>query len=689
MKLHPFVWALLLAASTAAGQSYYITLNKGVTDEFDMSAPSGRVIMQSPLNDALSAAQTIPFAWSFYGEPVASYRASDNGYITFDAAAASSAPDNTALPNAAAPNGAIYAFWDNLELSNNPSFMTNTVKTYTVGAAPNRIHVIQWHATPLGRPANGNYLYFALRLYEAGGFDVILQQIRLDAGVMTGTLGCENGEGTLGTMAPGSPNLTYTGGVYIKENVPVYTFTFGAQRARDALMKELTVPEIVAVNRTYPVTGTIVNHGTATIASLDLAYQVDADPVQRASLTGLNVAPNASCAFTHPAPWQPAGAGSFRALRAWVERINGAGDEWNGDDTTGRRIFVTLGTSAPKKVLIEEYSTAPCGYCPDGAIVIEGIRSRHPEVLTMTHHSGYLSDAMTLTESATIAGEFANGAPTATVDRILWPGTIRVAISRTDWEQRASDAAALPSPLALGVRTSFDPPTRALTVTCEGEFVDYAYPAGLRLNVFVVEDSVTGTGSGYDQANYYNDTPGHPLYQKGNPIVGYAHRHVLRAAPTGAWGDASVLTQNAAPGMTFTKTYTYIIPAGFKEKDISVIAFVAYRDGGRNAILNAADRPDILSAAGSTPVPSKWGISLFPNPASHSTIARLSLDRRASVQLVIFDPLGRASRREELGEREAGEHLLSLNLAPLPPGLYLVAMQGDGRISFAKLTVMR
>ena len=154
-------------------QSYYYVISRGVTDEFNMSAPGGNIILSSPANDVLSEIQTLPFTWNFYGNPVNQLKASDNGYITFDISQTESFSVNTILPSTATPNNAIYSFWDNIELSNNPSFITNEIKTYTVGSTPNRIFVIQWHATPLGKTGNGNYLFFAIRLYEQGNFDVI------------------------------------------------------------------------------------------------------------------------------------------------------------------------------------------------------------------------------------------------------------------------------------------------------------------------------------------------------------------------------------------------------------------------------------------------------------------------------------------------------------------------------------
>ncbi|MBT6835713.1 MAG: hypothetical protein HOA61_06675, partial [Bacteroidetes bacterium] len=144
MKNFAFLFLFLFLGVCAISQNYYYTVSKGVTDEFSMTAP-GSKIMGEPANDSFTATQTLPFSWSFYGELVSQYKVSDNGFITFNLAEAANSGSNTAIPNATGPNKSIYAFWDDMELSDNPTYMTNDIKTYTVGNAPNRIHVVQWH----------------------------------------------------------------------------------------------------------------------------------------------------------------------------------------------------------------------------------------------------------------------------------------------------------------------------------------------------------------------------------------------------------------------------------------------------------------------------------------------------------------------------------------------------------------
>ena len=679
MMFHSTLSFLFLLMSFSSGQSYYYTVNKGVTDEYNMSAPNGVPILQGPVNDSFSPQQTIPFLWSFYGSYVTQFKASDNGYITFDLQAMQSDPLNGVLPSTASPNAAIYAFWDNLELSNNPSFVTNDIRTYTVGTAPDRVFVIQWHCTPYGKPGNGNYLFFAIRLYEQGDFDILHQQIRLDAGTMSGTVGCENSDGTLGTMVAGSPNITYTGGVYIKENVPVYRFSYGSQVQYDITLKSLVMPDILAINKPCDITGTVINHGTETVMNLEVNYQVDDNPVVTALYANMALPKNGSAQFSHPERYTPTTPGHFETIRVWVTKINGQPDANPSDNSLTDSVFINKGLTKSKHVLIEEFSTAPCGYCPEGQIYLGQILDQYPNVIGVTHHSGYLTDAMTIPASVTIADKFAQGAPTACIDRILWPNQLKVAISRADWERRMIEAAAIPTPVGLRLALGLDPATRVLNIDCTAEFADYPYPGDMRLNVFIVEDSVSKTGSGYDQTNYYNTTTGHPLFGKGDPIIGYVHKHVLRAVPTGVWGQAGLIPASVSPGEEFTGRCSYTLPPDLQAENVTVIGFVSYERGAVNDILNAASiKPLVTSihAEVESDAPATVAIgNIYPHPVMDRLSVEVALPPDAAGTMEIVDWTGRNLGTLFRCESASGRRIYEAELPHLHPGTYFLRLR--------------
>jgi hypothetical protein len=674
-----YVLAFSCATMAAQSQSYHYVYDEGVTNDYYPFSSPGTAILTEPFDDGFSTAQTIPFAWNFFGAPVTQYKVSDNGYLTFDLASPTSTNANTIIPSITDPNNAIYAFWDNLELSDNPTFVTNSVRTYTVGATPNRVHVILWNVTPKGQQGNSNYLYFSARLYEQGDFDLIYQQIRLTTTV-SATSGCEDATGTDATMIAGSPNFSYTGGPYIAENVPVYRFVYGTQPDDDVTLKQVILSEVVHTNSSYDIKGKIINHGNEPVNALAVEYEVDGGPVQSAVINGLNIQPNGSYEFTHPTQWVPANPGSFQNLTLRVTLVNGSADANPQNNELTRQVWVNLGETAVKHVLIEEFSTAPCGYCPDGNLILEQILNDHPEVIAFTHHSGYLADAMTIPTSEVIANAFCPGAPLATIDRILWPDEIYVAISRSDWEDRAMESLAEAAPVDIDVLPDWNPVTREISVGVALDFVDYVLPGDLRLNVFVIEDSVIGAGAGYDQTNYYNNSPGHFYYQAGDPIVGFVHRHVIRASLTGDWGDANGIPQDAGPDDDFQgPPLKYTLPLGSKEEDVSIIAFVAYYESDRWQILNASE--EHLEVVSGTGLNGPGALVVFPNPMTTSCTVQLP-GTGGIAAITVLDASGRVVHSQVSDGSQ-----FTLKCHQLPAGFYVLEVALGDQVHRSRLVI--
>src|SRR5207302_40583 len=88
---------------------------------------------------------------------------------------------------------------------------------------------------------------------------------------------------------------------------------------------------------------------------------------------------------------------------------------------------------------LEEFSTAPCGFCPDGDLVAAALIKSYPKVIWVTHHAGFGTDSMTVPQSVTLANAFTTFAPGAAIDRgyynipvYSYPNLI--AVSRQKWD---------------------------------------------------------------------------------------------------------------------------------------------------------------------------------------------------------------------------------------------------------------
>ena len=91
----------------------------------------------------------------------------------------------------------------------------------------------------------------------------------------------------------------------------------------------------------------------------------------------------------------------------------------------------------------------------------------------------------------------------------------------------------------------------------------------------------------------------------------------------------------------------------------------------------AADRAPALDAA------------VYPNPTRGRATVTLALEAPAEVRADVFDALGRRVASVEAGEVQPGFRSLSLDLAAMPPGVYVVRVAAGGAVQTRRLTVVR
>jgi hypothetical protein len=303
--------------------------------------------------------------------------------------------------------------------------------------------------------------------------------------------------------------------------------------------------------------------------------------------------------------------------------------------------------SGVKNILLEEFSTAQCGFCPDGDVIAAQIISNHPRIIWVTHHAGFGTDSMTVPESVTIANAFTNFAPGGLIDRGYYPIPVYtsppyIAVSRQKWDSVCT-AHLIDTPFVdIVITNQYDTISRLLNCTVDATFLNPPSSGDLRLNLFLMEDSVVGYGHGFDQKNYFNTTYGHPYYGAGDTIIGYVHHHVMRNVQTGAWGLSGVFPSSPITGNLYSHTFSNIqISNRWKENDIDVIAFVSYYNSNaqQRKILNSNH---LKLKSISTAIKSVNAVSLmtiFPNPASDNLTFSFS-DNISFIKINIFSLIG-------------------------------------------------
>jgi hypothetical protein len=180
------LFILLISSPIGAQTNYPINV---VTPSY--IEPSSTLL---PLTgDDASLEVTLPFPFTFYGVTYNQAYVTTNGYLNFPAGQ-SYYSYNRSIPRIDKPNGAIYAFWDDLYVDDKASVITEVR-----GSAPKREFVIEWRNVTFslnGVPDGVNRIDFEIVLYETGA--ILLQYRNMDNSRERGssaTIGVENATG--------------------------------------------------------------------------------------------------------------------------------------------------------------------------------------------------------------------------------------------------------------------------------------------------------------------------------------------------------------------------------------------------------------------------------------------------------------------------------------------------------------
>lgn len=337
-----------------------------------------------------------------------------------------------------------------------------------------------------------------------------------------------------------------------------------------------------------------------------------------------------------------------------------------------------------QKVVVEEHSGAWCGYCLDGARILDDILVAQNNAIGVTIHQG---DAMAIPASASIRSFYSPAFPQATINREGAP------ISRGSWAGAVNTALTASPTVVVSIDSAgYDANTRLLKVKVKATFVTDA-TGQFRINVYLTENNVTGTGSGYDQVNYYNGTQGSPFYGLGNPVVGYVHNHVLRDAIEGAWGKATIIPGNVLAGEEYTYTFATILNAAWDLNEMHIVGLVNLHGGqlpSQRPTLNAEEVPmSFATGIFSGPQANGNTMEIFPNPVTERATVSFNLVEIGQVQIDIYNLAGQKVKTLLNDYVNTGMHSVYWNGdtqsgGPAANGMYLARMTTESGASVTK-----
>ncbi len=447
--------------------------------------------------------------------------------------------------------------------------------------------------------------------------------------------------------------------------------TIGQPEPWDAKLSALTIDKYVNLGN-VDITGTIKNVGANTITDIDLKWS-DGTNTYTDNLTGLNIASNTTYNFTHTTQLNVATATQYD-IDVWVEL---ASDADNTNDTMSTSV-IGLSQVPTKRVMGEEATGTWCGWCVRGIVGLLYMETNYPsDWIGVAVHNG---DPMVVTDYDNGIGGYISGYPSSLVNRQsdeVDPGSSSLEAAYTTEKARIS-------PVDVDITNiNWNGTTMEVTFDVDATFYTNMTSGDYNINAVIVEDGVTGTGSTWDQHNYYSsqsqnidliDVNGLNYKNLPDPIpaADIEYDHVAKAILGGWAGNSGDIPSSITDGTTYSHSYSYTVTGNqYKTK---LVGFVI--DNATGEILNSIEKNIIPVDVPQTN--NDVRVTLYPNP----TKGQLFMISNTMSTVKIYNTLG-----EVVYSNDKQSKLTEINISNLTNGTYIVKVYSDKQVTTKKIVL--
>jgi len=662
-------------ASVLSAQTFHVLRGKAnPAIGFPLTATSLKDVLPFGSTDnKLSTKQALPFPFVFFGDTMTEYLVSDNGYITFDTTQKTSFTGGSFLPAALsnAPRKAIFAFWTDFEFTLNATYPNGTpaqsrVVSFTEGTSPNRKHVIQYRLMiPKGRTATQNQYFVSVVLMENGDFYVTHN----DAAFPT------NGavSGVVGVQKDFADGADFNDGLFQYVTNQAYSFVKGPQAEYDLRAVSLTALNYAEKDKNVSYVLTFQNFGSKALTSIKVNHTTDGAVVSNtvSPTTAITGSGGIAQLTVNNATFTTTGK---KTLKVWISEPNGETDtaklETHADDTLSRNIYIAP-TLAPRRVLVEEFTSATCGPCAAVNPAFNKLLQGYNPIVSIVKYQCYIpvqGDPM-YAYAKTYVDRRAqyygiNSAPSSRVDGLntAHPGNLVNAPTFISTRQSTVGAGMVISatPSNTGDDWNFDVKVKSLI-----DF-DTAGVGPLLLHAAVIQNEIN-----------YNSAPGTNGEKKFEQVL----REMLPDANGTALNKMSLNEER-----TVKLSYT-VDKANFTSADLRLVVWVQVARTGDvlNSYMSSLDFSVGIDENEANTIKG----SIFPNPTSGLTNIKFNLEKAGKVSINVSDMTGKVmSNVVSNTTYAAGENnQVSYDASVLPKGIYFVNINVDGQTSTQKLIV--
>lgn len=432
--------------------------------------------------------------------------------------------------------------------------------------------------------------------------------------------------------------------------------------------------------QTITPSGTVRNLGTSTITSFDLNISYNGTDYTE-NVTGVSITSLASYTvdFTDMFTLVP----GVNAISATISNVNGIATDDDAADNVKTINLDPIVPASGKVVVGEEATGTWCGWCPRGAVYLEKMSELYPEhFIGIAVHNG---DPMTVEDYDAAIGGFISGYPSMLVDR---GDDIDPSAVEGDFLNRIVIA----PKAVLTVGSDYVVGATTMNVSVTADF-DLAISGDYRLALVVIEDGVTGAGSGYNQANYYAGggsgvMGGYESLPNPVPAASMVYDHVARMILPDFNGMAGSFPAAVGAGESHTVSFTVAIDPTWNLDEVHLVGmliapdskidnagFVNMEDAVANGYVGIEETVSVMNFT-----------NLYPNPAHDNTNIDLGNVENENVTVEVYDLNGKLVSQRNYGVLN-GNYIIPMELSTLEKGMYSVRISKGNVIETTKLVV--
>ncbi|NNK89631.1 MAG: Omp28-related outer membrane protein, partial [Saprospiraceae bacterium] len=428
----------------------------------------------------------------------------------------------------------------------------------------------------------------------------------------------------------------------------------------------------------------ISNEGSETISSVDLGVTVNNMQIQE-SYDNLSILPGGSELIDIDASViLERGANT---VNLQILKVNGMDADENLCNNIQNIVLEGFTPADKKKILVEEGTGTWCQWCPRGDVFMNLLTERYPDhFVGVAVHNRDPMEVPAWDDGLTGWPGF-TGFPSVVMNResVMDPSAMEPAfVTRVQG-----------SPIAyLTHGAEYDAFTRELIIDITTHFNYDLQGDELKLFVGLTEDNVTGTTSGYNQANAYAGggsgvMGGYELLPTPVPASQMVYNHVGRYMFTPYAGmEGAYAGQEIKTGSSITHRFTYTIPDQFNHENMHIVsAFVTPPPGVVDNAQSTTIEEAVSEGLTSTiDVEIDNSIEVYPNPLTSVGHIEMDFEEPTDVRMEVTDLTGKRIASRNYG-KVSGKQIFPFDGTRLESGIYFLKLFSGDRFTTKRIVI--